>query len=238
MRVTRRTFMHVSLASAASLSAPRALAQGIASHTAQPLARPAPSGRPFLSRFVDVAAVSGLTAPVVYGALDGQKYILEAIGCGCAFIDYDNDGWMDLFVLSGTRLGGAPQGTTNRLYKNNRDGTFTDVTEKAGLHSLGWACGVCIGDYNNDGFDDIFFTTYGQNLLYRNNGNGTFTDVTKEAGLRSEERRYGAGCSFLDYNRDGRLDLFVSNYVNFDFESAGLPGQNPYCRWKGVPVEC
>ena len=100
---------------------------------------------------------------------------------------------------------------------------------------LGWACGVCIGDYNNDGFDDIFCTTYGQNILYRNNGNGTFTDVTKEAGLWSDELRYGAGCSFLDYNRDGHLDLFVSNYVGFAFESAGVPGENPYCRWKGVP---
>src|SRR3954469_11693303 len=198
MRVTRRTFMHVSLASAASLSTPRALAQGIASHTAQPLARPAPSGRPFLSRFVDVAAVSGLTAPVVYGALDGQKYILEAIGCGCAFIDYDNDGWMDLFVLCGTRLEGAPPEATNRLYKNNRDGTFTDVTEKAGLRSIGWASGVCVGDYNNDGFDDIFCTYFGQNILYRNNGDGTFTDVTKAAGLWEAEQRWGAGCTFLD----------------------------------------
>jgi hypothetical protein len=145
---------------------------------------------------------------------------------------------MDLFILSGTRLSGAPEGTTNRLYKNNRDGTFTDVTEKAGLHSLGWACGVCIGDYNNDGFDDIFCTTYGQNILYRNNGDGTFTDVTKAAGLWSDHARYGAGCAFLDYNRDGHLDLFVSNYVGFTFESAGVPGENPYCRWKGLPVEC
>jgi enediyne biosynthesis protein E4 len=175
---------------------------------------------------------------VIYGGEEAKKYIIESTGCGCAFIDYDNDGWMDLFILSGTRLGGAPEGTTNRLYKNNRDGTFTDVTEKAGLHSLGWACGVCIGDYNNDGFDDIFCTTYGQNILYRNNGDGTFTDVTKAAGLWSDHARYGAGCAFLDYDRDGHLDLFVSNYVGFTFESAGVPGENSYCRWKGIPVEC
>jgi hypothetical protein len=187
---------------------------------------------------VDIAASAGLRAPVVYGDERGFKYIVESTGCGCAFIDYDNDGWMDLFVLSGTRIGGAPEGTTNRLYKNNRDGTFTDVTEKAGLHSLGWACGVCVGDYNNDGFDDIFVTRFGQNALYRNNGDGTFTDVSKAAGLWSDQQRFGAGCTFVDFNRDGFLDLFVSNYVRFSFETAGLPGENPYCRWKGIPVEC
>ena len=107
------------------------------------------------------------------------------VGCGVAFFDYDNDGWLDLLVLNGTRLEGAPPGTTNRLYKNNRDGTFTDVTEKAGLTRAGWASAVTVGDYDNDGFDDLFITYYGQNVLYRNNGNGTFTDVTAKAGLRA-----------------------------------------------------
>ncbi|MGA2020434.1 MAG: CRTAC1 family protein [Candidatus Sulfotelmatobacter sp.] len=202
------------------------------------MARPAPSGRPFYAHFVDVAAAAGLHAPVIYGGVDSKKYILEATGCGCAFIDYDNDGWIDIFLLSGTRLTGDPPEATNRLYKNNRDGTFTDVTEKSGLKAVGWASGVCIGDYNNDGFEDIFCTYFGQNRLYRNNRDGTFTDVTKAAGLWNDQPRWGAGCSFLDYDRDGHLDLFVSNYVRFSFEHAPVPGENVNCNWKGVPVEC
>ena len=234
----RRRFVQLGIGAALSLPANRLLTQGMGGHTTKPVPRAKPSGLPFNAHLVDVAASAGLRAPVVYGDEQSYKYIVESTGCGCAFIDYDNDGWMDLFVLSGTRIGGAPEGTTNRLYKNNRDGTFTDVTEKAGLHSLGWACGVCVGDYNNDGFDDIFFTRFGQNALYRNNGDGTFTDVSKAAGLWSDQQRFGAGCTFVDFNRDGFLDLFVSNYVRFSFETAGLPGENPYCRWKGIPVEC
>jgi enediyne biosynthesis protein E4 len=230
--------MRLSLGSAALAASPRLLAQGVATHTVQPVARPAPSGRPFYARFVDVASAAGLHAPIVYGGVESKKYILEATGCGCAFVDYDNDGWIDIFLLSGTRLTADPLDATNRLFKNNRDGTFTDVTEKAGLKAVGWASGVCIGDYNNDGFEDIFCTFFGQNRLYRNNGDGTFTDVTKAAGLWNEEPRWGAGCSFLDYNRDGHLDLFVSNYVRFSLEHAPVPGENVNCNWKGVPVEC
>ena len=230
--------MRLSLGSAAFAATPQLFAQGVAAHTVHPVARPAPSGRPFHAHFVDVASSAGLQASVIYGGAESKKYILEAVGCGCAFIDYDNDGWMDIFLLSGTRLTGDPPGATNRLYKNNRDGTFADVTEKAGLRSVGWASGVCIGDYNNDGFEDIFCTCFGQNRLYRNNGDGTFTDVTKAAGLLNDQPRWGAGCSFLDYDRDGHLDLFVSNYVRFSFEHAPVPGENVNCNWKGVPVEC
>ena len=238
MTITRRRFTQLGLRTAFSLSSQWLLAQGLSTHRAKPLPRTAPSGRPFHARFVDVAQDAGMHAPVIYGGVEQTKYIVETTGCGCAFIDYDNDGWMDIFILSGTRLENPPDGATNRLYKNNRDGTFTDVTKKAGLHSVGWACGVCVGDYNNDGFDDIFCTRFGQNILYRNNGDGTFTDCTRQAGLWSPEQRWGAGCSFVDYDRDGNLDLFFSNYVQFSFEQAPVPGQNNSCIWLGIPVAC
>ena len=238
MNFSRRTFLRYSLGSAFSATATRLFAQGMGGHSAKPLARQSPSGRPFNAHFVDIAAEAGLHAPTVYGGEKVNKYIIESDGCGCAFIDFDNDGWMDIFLLSGTLLEGAPTGASNRLYKNNRDGTFTDVTEKAGLHAVGWANGVCIGDYNNDGFDDIFCTYFGQNILYRNNGDGTFTDVTKAAGLLNDQPRWGAGCSFIDYNRDGLLDLFVSNYIRFSFEHAPVPGENSNCNFRGVSVEC
>src|SRR6187455_129584 len=215
MTLSRRTFVRLSLGSAASMAAPRLLAQGVSSHAAKPLPRLPPSGLPFDAHFVDVASAAGLHAPTIYGGVDSKKYILESTGCGCAFIDYDNDGWMDLFLLSGTRLEGAPAGATNRLYKNNRDGTFTDVTKEAGLFRTGYAYGVTVGDYNNDGFEDLFVTYWGQNVLYRNNGDGTFTDVTKAARLLDPRQRFGTGCAFVDYDRDGNLDLFVSNYLVF-----------------------
>ncbi len=234
MKISRRSFVALS----AAASAGRLFGQGVAPRSVKPQAKPAPSGKPFDAHFVDVAATAGLIAPTIYGNAESKDYILEATGCGCAFFDYDNDGWMDIFLLSGTKVEGAPPEATNRLYKNNRDGTFTDVTEKAGLRNTGWASGVCVGDYNNDGFEDLFCTSFGQNKLYRNNGDGTFTDITKEAGLLNETPRWGAGCTFVDYNRDGHLDLFVSNYLQFDFKHVPKPGANSNCNWKGVPVEC
>jgi enediyne biosynthesis protein E4 len=235
MQLNRRSFLQLSLS---TLAAGKAVGQGVSPHKTRAQARLAPSGQPFHARFTDVAKEAGLVMPVVYGDAQHKDYILETVGCGCAFFDYDNDGWMDVFLLSGSVLSGPPAWASNRLYKNNRDGTFTDVTEKAGLHFCGWGSGVCIGDYNNDGWEDLFCTFYGQNKLYRNNGDGTFTDVTKPAGLESAKTRWGAGCTFLDYDRDGRLDLFVSNYVQFDQALTPKPGENVYCNWKGVPVNC
>ena len=229
--ITRRTL----LALLACSTSP-AFGQGISTRSVKPQPRGKPSGRPFNARFTDVAKQAGLTSPIIYGGVDTKSYIIEVVGCGAAFIDYDNDGWQDLFILNGTRLEGAPPGTTNRLYKNNRDGTFTDVTDKAGLTKSGWASAVTVGDFDNDGLDDLFITYYGQNVLYRNNGNGTFTDVTEKAGLRQTDVRYGSGCTWVDYDRDGRLDLFVATYLNTTLEKLPKPGQNADCRWKGVPV--
>ena len=191
------------------------------------------------SRFVDVGTQAGLTQPVIYGSAESATFILEVTGCGCAFIDYDNDGWMDIFLLNGRRIDEVPPEASNRLYHNNRDGTFTDVTEKAGLHDCGWAMGVCVGDYNNDGFDDLFVTYYGHNKLYRNNGNGTFTDVTEQAGLLRNQIHFGLGCTFIERNRNGLLDLFVANYLVFDPDHVPRPSLSiSNCNAQGVPVNC
>ncbi len=229
-RLSRRAALSLLLASPA-------WAQGVATRSVTPAPRGRPSGRPFHAHFVDIAKSAGLIHPTVYGGRKSKQYIIETIGCGVAFLDYDNDGWLDALVLNGARLDGSGD-ATNRLYKNNRDGTFTDVTEKAGLQKSGWAAGVCVGDYNNDGHEDLFLTYWGQNVLYRNNGNGTFTDVTREAGLLDPQRRWGTGCTFIDYDRDGKLDLFVANYVDFDPGKVPKPGGDSYCNWKGIPVNC
>jgi hypothetical protein len=193
--------------------------------------------------YVDVAKEAGLTVPNVWGGVKNKKYIVEAKGSGLAFFDYDNDGWLDIYLTNGVRFPGQepyPDGKTptQHLYKNNRDGTFTDVTEKAGVGRSGWGTGVCVGDYDNDGWDDLFCCYWGHNILWHNNGDGTFTDVTKEAGLYEERVRWGTGCTFLDYDRDGFLDLFVCNYIELDLSKTPAPGQTGYCHWKGVPVMC
>jgi hypothetical protein len=191
--------------------------------------------------FVDVAQQAGLTVPNVWGGVKSKKYIVEAKGSGIAFLDYDNDGWLDIYLTNGMRLDEtypAGKGPTSHLFKNNRDGTFTDVTERSGLARTGWGVGVCVGDYDNDGWDDLFCTTWGHNALFRNNGDGTFTDVTQKAGLYEDRVRWGSGCCWLDYDRDGYLDLFVGNYIDLDLKKIPMPGQTGHCQWKGIPVMC
>jgi len=191
--------------------------------------------------FTDVAAKAGLTMQNVFGGVSTKKYIIETTGTGVAIFDYDNDGWPDIFIVNGTKLEGFPAGEaapTNHLYRSNHDGTFTDVTAKAGLVHTGWGQGVCVGDYDNDGNADLYVTYYGKNVLYHNNGNGTFTDVSDKAGVGGTGKAWGTGCAFVDYDRDGHLDLMVSNYVDFDITSAPAPGDRENCLWKGVPVMC
>jgi hypothetical protein len=216
--------------------------QGMASRGVKPGPRTRKSGLPFHAHFTDVGSQAGLHAITVCGHPTRADYVIEAMGCGCAFFDYDNDGWLDVLVLTGSRSVDPPADASNRLYKNNRDGTFTDVTARAGLMRNGYWYGVAIGDYDNDGFEDLFITGYPNNALYRNTGHGTFTDVTKEAGLLSAEPRFGSGSTFLDYDRDGRLDLFVSNYVLFNPKTVPRAGdisscnaEKVFCGPRGLP---
>ena len=200
---------------------------------------PARTNDPLGVKFVNVARQAGLTEKTIYGDEHRNRYLLETTGAGAAFIDYDNDGWEDIFLVNGTRLDGLPPGVraTNRLYRNNGDGTFTDVTESAGLVRTGWGQSVCVGDYDNDGYDDLFISSYGKNALYHNNGNGAFTEVAEKSGVANNRTRWGSGCAFVDYDRDGYLDLFVASYIDLDLKTAPLPETGP-CLYKGVMVAC
>jgi hypothetical protein len=206
---------------------------------------PATAEHPSPGWFVDVAAKAGITVRNVNGSATNKRYIVEATGSGVAIIDYDNDGWPDIFLVNGQELAGQ-QGTedkagkppTSHLFHNNHDGTFTDFTEKAGLVSTGWGQGACVGDYDNDGFDDLYVTDYGKNRLFHNQGNGIFKEVAEQAGVAGSGKEWGTGCAFVDYDRDGKLDLMVANYVHFDLAKTPAPGGEAGCMWKGAPVMC
>lgn len=219
-----------------------AFGQGMASRDVKPVARDKASGRPWTSRLTNIAKQAGLTHTTVYGAESNVQYLSETSSGGVALFDYDGDGWLDAFVVSGTRFDGDPPEATNRLYRNTHDGKFADVTDKAGLRRTGWGQGVAVADYNNDGHLDLFVTYWGENALYRNNGDGTFTDVARSAGLIPTAKTaypvWYSGSTFIDYDRDGQLDLFVATYTDYDLRRTPKPGANPNCNWKGVPTPC
>jgi hypothetical protein len=198
-------------------------------------------------QFVNVAREAGLRSKTIFGLENKNRFLLETTGCGVAFYDYDHDGWLDIFLVNGTRFDAnwtKADTPVSRLYKNNRDGTFTDVTLKAGLARTGWGQGCCVGDYDNDGLDDLLVTYWGDCVLYRNNGDGTFTDVSEKTGLSKTTRltaaglkRWNTGCAFVDYDRDGWLDIFIGNYINFDPKTVPVP-EDGECLYKGLRVAC
>jgi len=207
----------------------------IAALASTALLRPLASSAEQLPRFADfedIAEKAGLTMTNVFGGVDTKKYIIETTGTGIAIFDYDNDGWLDIFIVNGTTLDQRPadNAPTNHLYHNNHDGTFTDVTAKSGLVATGWGQGVCVGDYDNDGWDDLYVTYYGKNRLYHNE-RGVFKEVSGQAAVAGSGKAWGSGCAFVDYDRDGLLDLVVANYVDFDISTAPAPGERASCVW-------
>ncbi len=203
---------------------------------------PATAEHPAPAWFVDVAPQAGLTARNVNGSETAKRYIVEATGSGVAILDYDGDGWPDIFLVNGKPLDQAKSAQeaapTSHLYHNNHDGTFADVTTKAGMTATAWGQGACVGDYDNDGRDDIYVTAYGFNRLYHNEGGGVFREVAAEAGVAGTGKEWGTGCAFVDYDRDGKLDLIVANYVHFDLAKTPIPGEEGGCVWKGTQVMC
>jgi hypothetical protein len=216
------------------------LATSFAGQGIQPANPPAARVKPGVVHFEDIAAQTGLSASNVYGGDTHKEFIIETTGNGAVIFDYDNDGWADIFLPTGSTVEGFPpdKAPTGHLYHNNHDGTFTEVTGQSGLAHAGWAQGGCVGDYDNDGYLDLLVTYWGQNVLYHNNGDGTFTDVTAKAGLKTSGDEWSTGCSFVDYDRDGKVDIFLSRYVDFSYDSVPRPGQGQWCRWKGINVMC
>jgi enediyne biosynthesis protein E4 len=189
--------------------------------------------------FRDVAAEAGLVAPNVSGDANRKRYILETTGGGVALFDYDDDGRVDVFLANGTTLDTDPKNApTGHLYRNLGGLRFEDTTKKAGLTQGGWGQGTCVGDYDGDDRRDLFVTYFGRSVLYRNEGDGTFRDATEGAGLAASAVRWDTGCSFFDYDLDGRLDLVVTSYLEFDRARVPEPGSGGYCLWKGIPVMC
>ena len=215
-------------------------AQGVASSNAQPVKAPQASGLPWHASFSDVAGELGLDLEFTYGGSEAKRYIIESNGSGLAFLDYDGDSRLDAFLVNGSRLEGFPDGDapSNRLYRNAGEDGFKDVTASSGLGRSGWGSAVCAGDFDNSGTTDLFVAYWGSDALYRNNGDGTFSEIAAEAGVAGLPQQWSSGCTFVDYDRDGRLDLLVTQYQQFDLKTAPPPGKTSNCEWKGMPVYC
>lgn len=198
-----------------------------------PTAKPTPSA----PSFTDVTKASGIDFHLTCGTPD-KRWIMDSLCGGVAFFDYDNDGWMDLLLVNGSTEEDVRSGQCNssKLYRNNHDGTFSDVTSKAGLKHCRWGFGVAIGDYDNDGWEDIYITDLDGGVLYHNNGDGTFSDVTPKAGV-DNGGRWGTSAAFGDYDNDGYLDLYIANYVG-DLDHLPAFGSTALCQYRGIPVSC
>ena len=216
------------------------LAQGISTRNASPVPKAAPSGLPFPVTFVDTAQDAGLRMKFTSGGQESKKYIIEANGTGVAFLDFDGDGRQDAFLVNGSRLEGFEDGEapTSKLYRNEGNGKFSDVTRASGTARSGWGSGVCVGDIDNDGLEDMYVTYWGPNALYRNEGHGRFTDIARRSGVAGDGHQWSSGCTFLDYDHDGYLDLLVTTYQAFTLEKTPAPGKASNCEWKGMPVFC
>jgi hypothetical protein len=214
--------------------------QGIATGNVSAAPRAKFSGLPWSARFLDVAAHAGLDMKFVQGPPGRKSYIVEANGTGVAFLDYDNDGLLDVFLVNGTRAEPFPKGAepVSRLYRNAGAGKFIDVTSRAGAGRSGWGNGVCGGDVDNDGFLDLYVTYWGPNSLLRNTGKGAFEEIAAKSGVAGPPGEWSTGCAFLDYDRDGLLDLFVASYLEFDWKKTPRPGEHPYCMFRDTPVYC
>ena len=188
--------------------------------------------------FVDIAARSGLVASTTFGGKVKKDYILEETGTGATIFDFDGDGANDIFIANGTTMGKMVASTPSFLYRNDGKGHFTDVAKQAGLTKSGWAQAGCAADFDNDGHPDLFVTYYGHNSLYRNDGKGHFQDVSERAGFNAGPDKWGAGCAFVDYDRDGFVDIFVSSYVDLDLANTPTPGSPQGCKWNGLSVAC
>jgi hypothetical protein len=202
--------------------------------------RPAPpkSSPQSQPQFVDVTRQSGIDFRLVCGGRE-KLYIMESMCGGIAVFDYDNDGWMDILLVNGSTLEDMRAGKchASKLYRNNHDGTFTDVSGRSGLEHCGWGFGVAVGDYNNDGWEDVYITYLDGGVLYRNNRDGSFSDVTAKANV-GNPGRWGTSAAFGDYDNDGHLDLYIANYVSLDLDRLPAFGSGPFCQYRGIPVSC